>query len=135
MEEQQKHARDLMKPPKNCVDSELAPEKLFDAIKQTHIASLTVVDGDQYVGMVDAKSVLNLLPLSATSMSSSHQLIDKDAPLVAPNATLAELVLKFKQTSAETIPVVADGKLLGIIDRADLYEYLSPLALASEDQD
>jgi CIC family chloride channel protein len=131
-EDEQKHAGDLMKPPKNCVDSELAPEKLFDAIKQTHIASLTVVDGEQYVGMVDSKSVLSLLSLSSTSMSSSHQLIDKDAPLVAPNTSLAELVLKFKESSAETIPVVEDGKLLGIIDKADLYEYISPANPSNE---
>ena len=125
MEAEQQHARDLMKPPKNCVDSELAPEKLFDAIKQTHIASLTVVNGDQYIGMVDSKSVLNLLSISATHVDSGQQLVDKDAPVVSPDTSLAEIVSKFKQTSAETIPVVHDGKLLGIIDRADLYEQIS----------
>lgn len=125
MEEEQKHAKDLMKPPLNCVDSELAPEKLFNAIKQTHIASITVVNGDQYIGMVDSKSILNLLSISATQLDSAHELLDKDAPVVAPETTLAEIVRKFKEASIETIPVVHDGKLLGVIDRADLFEYIN----------
>lgn len=133
LEEEQLHATDLMKPAINSVDSELAPEKLFDAIKQTHIASITVVNGDQYVGMVDSKSILSLLSLSATQFESGHQLIDKDAPVVDPHTPLADIVLKFKETSAESIPVVQDGKLLGVIDKADLYEYISPVGLPVED--
>ena len=133
-EEEQKHAEDIMKSVVNSVTTQSAPQELLDALKTVHIAALPVLDETgAYAGMIDSKSLLNLLTIAEGEMPPASELVDRNAVSFDLRSPLAEIVRKFKETPVESIPVVSGGELKGIVHRADLYELLDIDLPAAED--
>lgn len=121
-EEAQKHAEDIMKPVNIVVSKESVPAEFLEAVQGIHLSAIPVVDGAKYLGMIDSRSILSLLSLPEKDLPPATELLDPSAPVVDPRAPISEIVRKFKESSLETIPVISDGDLKGLIHRSDLYE-------------
>lgn len=55
--------------------------------------------------------------ITATQVKDIYQ---KNPPTVSPEATVEEMAQLFERTNSDMLPVIMDGRLLGVIGRTDL---------------
>jgi CIC family chloride channel protein len=115
----------LMKP-----DPTSVPESArFSQIAQTFVGNrnnylFVTSDGSQFSGAIslhDIKAYLNEAEIS--NLVTAFDLVHRDFPYVAQNATLTEALAKFSRHEGERLPVINDyeeRKLIGSISKTDL---------------
>jgi acetoin utilization protein AcuB len=109
-------------------------EKIIDAFElmQTHgIRHLPVIENDELRGLVtdrDIRLALIPSPLSTPedrvfhlgTLTRVHEIMTTDLLTVAPTATIEEAAKLMAQYKIGAVPVVAQGKLVGILSETDI---------------
>jgi acetoin utilization protein AcuB len=109
-------------------------EKIIDAFElmQTHgIRHLPVIEDTEIKGLVtdrDIRLALIPSPLSTPddrvyhlgALTCVHEIMSTDLITVAPNATIEEAAKLMAQYKIGAVPVVAQGKLVGILSETDI---------------
>jgi CBS domain-containing protein len=83
--------------------------------------SLLVVDGDDLVGIITERDVLKAVA-TGTSLSETRisEVMSKDVITVAPGASLREAAKIMADKWIRHLPVVDNGKLVGVLSQRDL---------------
>ncbi|MEW5783629.1 MAG: CBS and ACT domain-containing protein [Bacillota bacterium] len=104
-------------------------------LKDHSIRRLPVVTRDGMVGIVTEQDLLKASPSAATSLSvweinylfpkiKIKDIMTKDIITVSPDAVLEEAALIMRENNISSLPVMIDGKLMGIITESDIFKAL-----------
>lgn len=118
----------------NNTDSLETAESLFKSKKIRHIP---VVSGDKIIGILSYTDILRIsfadavpegedqdVDTSVYSLFTIEQVMAKNLTSVPSNATIKETAEILAQREFHAIPIVDDGKLMGIVTTTDLINYL-----------
>ncbi len=119
----------------NLNDSLYSAEK---RMKVNHIRHMPVVDGDKLIGLVSLSDLQRVSFIDAYSkegtedtpvynMLSIRDLMIKNPLTASPKTTILEVSKLLASKEFHSLPVVDDGKLVGIITTTDLLHYFIEL--------
>lgn len=104
-------------------------ENLLDCAKKMvrkKVGSLLLVDGKRLVGFLDQKDILWALIKKSKEDLSKIRAIDispKKIATIKPSLTLRETIYRMKKLKFERLPVINEGKLVGIITSKDILNF------------
>ena len=85
--------------------------------------SLLVIDGDDLVGILTERDILKAVATgSRLEETRISEVMSKDVVTVGPQTSLREAAQRLRQQRFGALPVVENGKLVGIITRSDLLD-------------
>ncbi|MDH7479573.1 MAG: CBS and ACT domain-containing protein [Syntrophomonadaceae bacterium] len=106
-----------------------------ELMKKHQIRRLPVVEGERLVGFVTDKDLSEASPSTATTLSIFEinyllaktrisEILRKDRPTITihPDATLEECALLMRDNKIFGVPVVENGKLVGVITETDIFD-------------
>ncbi|WP_231294287.1 CBS and ACT domain-containing protein [Mobiluncus curtisii] len=107
-----------------------------DAIElmQAHgITKLPVLHDGKLCGVVSQLDLNRALPSDATSLSFGevayllsklkiYKIMQKNPPTIAPDAMLEEAAILMRDTKVEILPVLDEGKVVGVITESDVLD-------------
>ena len=129
----------------NLMTKELVTLNLSDTLytaekrlKTNHIRHIPVVEGEALIGLVslsdlkrisfiDAYNQEGTVDTAIYNMLSIKDLMIKKPITVGPDTTILEVSKLFANTEFHSLPVVDEGKLVGIITTTDLLHYFIDL--------
>ncbi|MCR5026367.1 MAG: CBS domain-containing protein [Methanobrevibacter sp.] len=99
----------------------------FEKLMEYKISSLPVVDNEKLVGIITATDVGHNLILDKYELGTSvDEIMITDVVTVSPEDTLETAINVMKESAGSGIlnqlPVVEDGKLVGIISDGDIIQ-------------
>ncbi|MDA1053482.1 MAG: CBS domain-containing protein [Planctomycetota bacterium] len=123
-------AKHIRTSPVLTVTSSTTVGDVLDLMGQHSVSGLPVIDDEQnLVGMVTEFDLLMLL-LTADNSNGAlpvSSVMSTDVVCVDENASIPETVRHFRDKRIGRVPVVRNGKLIGIISRRDLIPVLRDL--------
>lgn len=107
-----------------------------DAIEmmQTHgITKLPVLRDDKLCGVVSQSDINRALPSDATSLSFGevayllsklkiYKIMKKNPPTISADAMLEEAAIVMRDSKVEILPVMDEGKVIGVITESDVLD-------------
>ena len=131
-------AREIMTSPAHSVREDVLTQMALTLLARAHLTSLPVVDADgALVGVVSEADVLRTalepdprahlrpaghgadLPRTVAAVMTPHP------HTVREETDVAELARTFSQQSWKSLPVVRDGRLVGVVSRSDVVRALT----------
>lgn len=122
--------RTWMTPSPLTIGTEDSVREAYEKMKRHHIRRLPVVDGEKLVGVITITDVRSLAPLGAMQILEQNAMLAEtntarvmtlDPITITPDENVGEaarLMMKYKFSG---LPVMEDGKLVGVISEADLF--------------
>ncbi len=105
--------------------------QIYEAIKilvENNITGLPVVHDDMTLaGVLSEKDVLNLLYNTEDKPGSVEDFMTKDPVCFNVDDSLIDIAECFIKNNFRRVPIVAEGKLAGIISRKDIIAYILKL--------
>lgn len=128
------HARDLMT---TSVVSLRADMPVLDAVAvltRRGFSGAPIVDADRrVVGVLSEGDALEVLADAAfhdLPEGSVGDRMSREVETVSPDADVFELVTRFRTVHVKRLPVVEDGRLVGLVTRRDVMDALSDICRA-----
>lgn len=87
------------------------------------IRHLPVVRGDTLVGLVTHRDILRAVTAKAETPVRAADIMTKDVRTIAPDARLAQAARQLLEQKIGCLPVVEDGRLVGLVTEADLVRF------------
>ncbi len=125
--------RDVMTPNPVTVTPDTTFAEAMNILRTRKIRRLPVVKGEKLVGIITEKDLLNASPSSATTLdvweqtSLLHRLkikeiMTENVLTVEPNTPVEEAAKIMADNKVGALPVLKDGKLVGIITETDIFK-------------
>lgn len=106
-----------------------------DLMKEKNIRRLPVVKGGKLVGIITQGDVQEAGPSDATSLSiwelnyllaktTVEEVMTKKVLTVSPNTTIEEAALIMRENKVSGLPVMEDGKIVGMITETDIFDVM-----------
>lgn len=109
-------------------------KEVSDLLENNNIRHIPVVSGEEVIGMISKTDLQKITFVNSvgedkvgTSMYdvlSIEQVMSKTLKTVSPSDTIHEVAQILANHEFHALPVVADGKLCGIVTTTDLINYL-----------
>ena len=114
--------KDVMTPQPTAIASDATVVEAARRMSSEDVGSLPVVDNDKLVGMVtDRDLVLHVVAKDLDPHKVSVADVCSDNPVVAsPDESLDDALQRMASEQVRRLPVVADGRLVGILAQADI---------------
>lgn len=107
----------------------------LELMRSKHIRRVPVVKNDKLVGIITERQLLEVSPSPATTLSvfeinyllsktKIESIMSKDIVTVTSETLLEEAALLMREHDIGGLPVVDNGKLVGIITETDLFDAL-----------
>ena len=101
---------------------------VFDAIKSMadrDVGALPVVDADQVVGILSERDYTRKIALQGKSSKQTTvgEIMSRNPQVATPNHTVEECMAMMTEKRVRHLPVVAEGKLVGIVSIGDLVKW------------
>ncbi len=96
-------------------------------MRNEHIGSLPITDGDTLVGMITDRDITTRVVAEAADLATTTvgDVYSQDLISVEPDKDLAEALGLMARHQVRRLPVVQDGRLVGIVAQADIALILS----------
>jgi CBS domain-containing protein len=89
-----------------------------ELLTHPHVRNVLVTDGDHLLGSVTQDTIVAGVARGADLSSATvRDVCDGDLPTVAPDMALDEALHLMAEQGLERLPVVEDGRLLGVLPR------------------
>jgi CBS domain-containing protein len=91
-------------------------------MREAHVGSLPITDGDQLVGMLTDRDItMRVVAEAADRMGASvGDVSSRDLITVEPDRDLDEALQLMARHQVRRLPVVENGRLVGIVAQADI---------------
>ncbi len=115
----------------------IAPETMvFDAIKmmsEKNVGALPVMRGDQVLGMFSERDYTRKIVLKGRSSkeTSIGEVMSSPPLTVSPNDSIDRCMRLMTQNRVRHLPVVQDGRLIGIVSIGDLVNWIISVQTAA----
>jgi CBS domain-containing protein len=121
--------RETMTPPPTTVGPDVPVAEAARMMRSEDVGSLPVVDGERLVGVVTDRDITTRVVAEGKDPESTPvQEIHSTDPVTAePEQDLAEVLEAMARHQVRRVPVVDDGRLVGILAQADIAEDSSAL--------
>lgn len=155
-------ARDLMSSPAITVGPAAKVQEVARTMREAQISGVPVVDDEQnLLGVITELRLIErsapvkqprylavlsgLIPVNLEEYreyreqvklvlaTNAEELMDDKPPTVGPNAELDTVLAMMREPEETMLPVVENGKVLGVITRTDLVRVLEQLEMALEE--
>ena len=122
-----KKVREIMTSDVLTITSDVDVVFAFEKLMENKISSLPVVENDELIGIITATDVGHNLILDKYELGTSvKEIMISPVVTVSPDSTIEEAVKIMKDNVSSGIlnqlPVVEDGKLVGIISDGDIIQ-------------
>ena len=126
------------------IDENESMHKAADMLKKNKIRRMPVMNGDKLVGIISDKDLRSAMASSASSLNlwEIHYLLDrikvkdlmtKKVITVKPETTIEEAAQILRDKKIGGLPVLDNGKLVGIITETDIFEiFLEVMGVGQE---
>ena len=95
-------------------------------MRDEHIGSLPITDGDTLVGMITDRDITTRVVAEAADLATSvGDVYSQDLVSVEPDKDLEEALGLMARHQVRRLPVVEEGRLVGIVAQADIALTLS----------
>jgi CBS domain-containing protein len=89
-----------------------------ELLTHPHVRNVLVTDGSRLLGSVTEETIVAAVARGADLSSASvRDVYDGDLPTVPPDMALDEALHLMAEQGLERLPVVEDGRLLGVLPR------------------
>jgi len=118
-------AKDIMTTDLVTVKSQASVYEAIQELIDNNITGLPVVDDDMtVVGVISEKDILKLLYDLEKDGGTVADYMTETAVSFDPEDNLLDICNCFMKNPFRRVPILSDGKLAGIISRADIIEYI-----------
>jgi CBS domain-containing protein len=115
--------RDLLKGDPVTVEASATVEDAAKLMDQNDIGNVLVVENGEVQGIVtDRDIVVRVIAKGNGPDASVREASSTDVETIAPDTSLDEAIQKMEQGNVRRLPVVDDGKPVGVISLGDLAE-------------
>jgi len=116
---------DILRGKGSTIETTTSQTSLMDAINQLNehnIGSLLVMDNDQVVGIITERDVLHAVDDDVEKLHrlTVDDVMTKDLITCGPDANLDKIMVLMTEKRIRHLPVLDDGKLLGLISIGDV---------------
>lgn len=105
----------------------------LELMRQKNIRRVPVVKNGKLIGIITERKLLEVSPSPATTLSifeinyllsktKIESVMSKDVITVGPDSLLEEAAVKMRENDVGALPVVDNGKLVGIITETDIFD-------------
>jgi CBS domain-containing protein len=95
-------------------------------LAKPHVESVLVAEGEQLLGSITKEAIVSAVADSRDLRSLTvGDVADRDVPTVGPETALEDALLLMVEQGLERLPVVEDGRLLGILPREPVLRRLA----------
>jgi CBS domain-containing protein len=96
-------------------------------MRDEHVGSLPITDGDTLVGMITDRDITTRVVAEAANLATTSvgDVYSENLISVGPDKDLEEALRLMARHQVRRLPVVEDGKLVGIVAQADIALTLS----------
>jgi CBS domain-containing protein len=114
--------RDAMTENPSSVDASASVVEAAKLMRDQQVGSLPVTDGDNVVGMITDRDITTSVVAEAADpeKTSVGDVSSGDAISVGPDKDLEDALRLMASNQVRRLPVVEDGKLVGIVAQADI---------------
>ena len=119
------NAREILKGRNGIVRSVTPDSSVFEAVKtmdKFKVGALMVIDKEELLGIISERDYTRKIVLKDRSSRSTKvsEIMTKKVVKIDPEASLEECMSVMGKNRVRHLPVVADGKVLGVISPTDL---------------
>jgi len=117
--------REIMTPETHILSATEPIEAAINLFREKPIHAIPVTDGDVLIGIITLSAVYQFLSRAGHYSSCPIEwIMKKPSVWISPEAPIREAVLLMKDTQIYTLPVVEDGKIIGLISIELLLDFL-----------
>ncbi len=129
------YVRDRMTKNPYCIQASAGITELMGLMREKNLKKVPVLDGEKVVGMITSGDIEKVSPTKATSLSvfeinyllSKIQVKDamtRQFTAVSPDDLIEDAAVEMRAKRVNAVPVIQDGKLVGIMTESDLFDAL-----------
>jgi CBS domain-containing protein len=117
-----KSVRDAMTENPRSIGASASVVEAARMMREEHIGSLPITDDDQLVGMITDRDITTRVVAEAADpkMTPISDVYSRDLISVAPDKDLEEALQLMARHQVRRLPVVENGRLVGIVAQADI---------------
>ena len=117
-----KSVRDAMTEDPRWISASASVVDAARLMREEHIGSLPITENELLVGMITDRDITTRVVAEAVDpkLTSVADVYSRDLISVQPDEDLEEALLLMARHQVRRLPVVADGKLVGIVAQADI---------------
>jgi CBS domain-containing protein len=114
--------RDTMTENPRWIDASASVVEAAQLMREEHIGSLPITDDEQLVGMITDRDItMRVVAETADRMNTSvGDVSSRDLITVEPDRDLDEALQLMARHQVRRLPVVENGRLVGIVAQADI---------------
>lgn len=114
-------AADIMTTNVITAKKDMVLTEVISLLLRWHISALPVVDDeDKLVGIVSEIDLVNLTFDGNTADTTVEEIMVTDTVSFSPDTQLDDLVQTFSKRHLRRVPIVEEGKVVGIVSRRDI---------------
>ena len=117
-----KSVRDAMTENPRSIGASASVVEAARLMREEHIGSLPITDDEELVGMITDRDITTRVVAEAADpkMTSVGDVVSRDLISVEPDEELEEAVQLMASHQVRRLPVVENGRLVGIVAQADV---------------
>jgi CBS domain-containing protein len=117
-----KSVRDTMTENPRSIKASASVVEAAQLMREEHIGSLPITDNEQLVGMITDRDITTRVVAEAADPmeTSVGDVYSQDLITVEPGKDLEEALQLMARHQVRRLPVVEDGRLVGIVAQADI---------------
>jgi CBS domain-containing protein len=117
-----KSVRDTMTENPRSIEASSSVVEAARLMREEHIGSLPITEDEQLVGMITDRDITTRVVAEAAdpTMTSVGDVYSRDLISVEPDKDLAEALQLMARHQVRRLPVVENGRLVGIVAQADI---------------
>ncbi len=126
--------RDAMTPDPRCVDASAAVTEAAKEMRDADVGAILVTESDSLSGIVTDRDIVlrSVAEGKDPTQVTAGDVSTSDPETLSPDDDLADAVRRVKQSNIRRLPVVEDGKPVGILSLGDLAQNLDPESVLAD---